>query len=284
MVGLRLLKILISLAVALAGAYAYDPAIFHNWGDLLPAKLAAMPFERKVVGGLLVAAGLLSALDALVALFRNDPPPGGGSRRRTYEDRSLSLDDDGPSRFSASEGHGSSMAYDRQDAPATRVPPPGRDPEGGRFAAALASGDRLRQEGRLEKALDPYKQALALAREGFSYGGGAAANLALALRKVAEVHDHLNRPITALPLYEEAVALRRALSETDLSDETARRDLFLALESLADCQEGRGFTDRALPLYREAEAIARSLGSPALESVRRRIAEASGNRRQAMAG
>ena len=244
MVGLRLLKILISLAVALAGAYAYDPAIFHNWGDLLPAKLAAMPFERKVVGGLLVAAGLLSALDALVALFRNDPPPGGGSRRRTYEDRSLSLDDDGPSRMSASEGHGSSMALNQGEAP------PG-------FAAALASGDRLRQEGQLEKALQPYKQALALAREGFSYGGRAAAeSLALALGKVADAHDHLNRPFSAAPLYEEAVKLRRAMVEAAPRDLAARRALSQALQRLADCQDERGFADRARPLYREAEALA----------------------------
>ena len=256
MVGLRLLKILISLAVALAGAYAYDPALFNNWGDLLPAKLAAMPFERKVVGGLLVAAGLLSALDALIALFRNDPPPGGGSRRRDYEDHSLSLDDDGPSRFSASEGHGSSMAYDRDEGPASRVPP-GRDPERGRFAAALASGDRLRQEGRLEKALEPYKQALALAREGFSYGGRTATeNLALALCKVADAHDHLNRPFSAAPLYEEAVKLRRAMVEAAPKDLAARRALSLALQRLADCQDERGFADRARPLYREAEALA----------------------------
>lgn len=139
-------------------------------------------------------------------------------------------------------------------------PEPVHAPAPASIAAFLVQGDRLVAAGRLDEALDPYSEALYLARarhEDAPDNADDARALAGALKSNADVYDDQGRLDTAINLYEEALKLNRSLAASGLPGD--RRALSLALERLADCREARGHRSRAADLYRESLAIAESL-------------------------
>lgn len=68
--ALRLLQIVISLSVAALGAYFLAPDRFQGLAPPLSPDLMAMHLERMVGGGMLIAAGVLWAIDILGFQFR----------------------------------------------------------------------------------------------------------------------------------------------------------------------------------------------------------------------
>ena len=151
--------------------------------------------------------------------------------------------------------------------------------------AATAEGDRLRAEGRLSDAIDPYSDALTVARTRHADApsdASARRDLANALTNVADVHDRDGRLDTALDLHEESLGLRRDLAAEAPGDTDAQRAVSLGLERLADTREARGHRSRARDLFRERLSLAEQLAGSApgngdlardLDVTRERLAE-----------
>ena len=124
------------------------------------------------------------------------------------------------------------------------------------FAALMAKGDKLVSEGRSDEALEPYSEAVTLAR-GAHPSPDANRALAGALKSTADAYDDEGRLDAAIEHYEEALKLNRSLAAS--GSPTDRRALSLTLERLADCREARGHRSRAADLYRESLQIAQGL-------------------------
>ncbi len=132
----------------------------------------------------------------------------------------------------------------------------------GAFLAAMDEGDQLRAANRLGDALDPYSEALKLARARLVTAPNdvtAKRDLACALTSVADVHDREGRLDSALDLHDESLTLRRALAAQAPDDLAAQRALSLGLEKLADTREARGHRSRARDLFRERLPLAERL-------------------------
>ncbi|HVY35527.1 MAG TPA: hypothetical protein VG960_14030 [Caulobacteraceae bacterium] len=126
--------------------------------------------------------------------------------------------------------------------------------------ALMAKGDKLFAEGRLDEALDPYSEALTLARAAHGKHPSdtqATRTLANVLKSNADVYDEEGRLDTAIELYEEALKLNRTLAASGSPSD--RRALSLVLERLGDCRESRGHRSRAVDLYLESLGIAEGL-------------------------
>jgi len=136
----------------------------------------------------------------------------------------------------------------------------------GRLRAATAAGDQLRAEDRLSDAIDPYTEALALARSRHAAAPqdpDRSRDLAHAITNVADVHDRDGRLDAALDLHEESLGLRRTLAAGSPDDVAAQRDLSIGLERLADTREARGHRSRARDLFRERLTLAERLAGSA---------------------
>lgn len=92
-------------------------------------------------------------------------------------------------------------------------------------------------------------------------GPASDAACADALIDVADMEEADGRADRALPLYEEALALRRRLATVASDDPVRQRQLSLALERLGDVREQRGHRTRALDLYKESLSIAERLAA-----------------------
>ena len=138
-------------------------------------------------------------------------------------------------------------------------PEPAASPDD--FAVLMSKGDKLAAEGRADEALEPYSDALALARSAYTSHPSADATRALAgaLKSTADVYDDQGRLDTAIEHYDEALKLNRTLAAS--GSPTDRRALSLTLERLADCREARGHRSRAADLYRESLEIAKGLAN-----------------------
>ncbi len=175
-------------------------------------------------------------------------------------------------------------------APAAAIPlpnSPSAPPSADRvaFLELTDQGHQLRAAGQLEDALDPYGDALAIARRRESGSPGDATarrDLAAALTNVADVHDREGRLEQAIPLHEESLALRRGLAAEAPADLGVQRLLSTGLERLADAREFRGHRTRARDLFRERLSLAERLAAEApgdaalasdLATTRERLAE-----------
>jgi len=244
----RVLEFFGGIAVTYAGYFIFAAV---GW----PEPLQSMIIERHVIGGLVVTLGLALIWSAFKPKPRARPT-----------------------------GRPTNVAAAPVPAPAAPTPAPAV--ASGELAALLASGDRLFAEGRTEEALDPYSQALDLARRAHAaHPDDAEATRALAgaLKSNADVYDEDGRLDTAIDLYEEALKLNRGLAAGGSA--TDQRSLSLVLERLGDCREARGHRSRAADLYREslgiAEGLARSdpnnsLYAEDLAVTRRRLLELEG--------
>ncbi len=155
----------------------------------------------------------------------------------------------------------------------------------GAFLAATAEGDQLRAAGNLSDAIDPYSQALAIARTRHAAWPDDPAvrrELAGALTNVADVHDRDGRLDSALDLHQQSLDLRRALAAAAPANVTAQLALSTGLERLADTREARGHRSRARDLFRERLALTEGLAAAApdnasiatdLKATRERLAE-----------
>ena len=148
------------------------------------------------------------------------------------------------------------------------APPPAQLPGGdrGAFLAAMDEGDQLRAADRLADAIDPYSEALQLARARLASSPQdptAIRDLGCALTSVADVHDREGRLDSALDLHGESLEIRRALAAQSPDDLAAQRALSLGLEKLADTREARGHRSRARDLFRERLPLAERLAAAA---------------------
>lgn len=134
-----------------------------------------------------------------------------------------------------------------------------------RFLELTDQGHQLRAAGRLDDALEPYGQALAIARgRAATEGDGAAQrDLATALTNLADVYDRDGRIETAISLHEESLGLRRVLAAGSPEDLAAQRALSVGLERLADARDARGHRSRARDLFRERLGLAERLAGQA---------------------
>ena len=148
--------------------------------------------------------------------------------------------------------------------PAPVVPPQSGDR--GAYLAAMDHGDQLRAAGRLSDAIDPYSEALRIARTRLAASPqdpSAIRDLACALTSVADVHDRDGRLDSALDLHGESLVIRRTLADWDPNDLAAQRALSTGLERLADTREARGHRSRARDLFRERLPLAERLAAAA---------------------
>jgi len=270
----RVLEFFGGIAVTYAGYFIFAAV---GW----PEPLQSMIIERHVIGGLVVTLGLALIWSA----FKPKP-----RARPTGRPTKAAAPHQAPLSFSAEPEaapvHESEQPVAAAPVPAPAAPTPAPAVASGELAALLASGDRLFAEGRTEEALDPYSQALDLARRAHAaHPDDAEATRALAgaLKSNADVYDEDGRLDTAIDLYEEALKLNRGLAAGGSA--TDQRSLSLVLERLGDCREARGHRSRAADLYREslgiAEGLARSdpnnsLYAEDLAVTRRRLLELEG--------
>lgn len=136
--------------------------------------------------------------------------------------------------------------------------------ERGAFLELTDHGHRMRAAGRLDDALEPYGEALAIARrrQGAAPGDtGAKRDLATALTNIADIHDHDGRIDQAISMHEESLVLRRGLAAAEPDDLGAQRGLSLGLERLADARDARGHRSRARDLFRERLVLAERLAA-----------------------
>lgn len=161
---------------------------------------------------------------------------------------------------------------DDQPPPAPPPPPPSppvappQPGDRGAYLAAMDHGDQLRAAGRLSDAVDPYSEALRIARTRLSASPqdpSAIRDLACALTCVADVHDRDGRLDSALDLHGESLTIRRTLADWDPNDLAAQRALSTGLERLADTREARGHRSRARDLFRERLPLAERLAATA---------------------
>ena len=113
------------------------------------------------------------------------------------------------------------------------------------FDDLILQADRARSEDRLTDAHRDLSEAVALSRNADS-----AANLALALRKLAQIERDQGHGDLALPLQAEAVTLLRE------QDDPLK--LAHAVRHLGDIHQDVGRLDQAGPCYDEALAVYRS--------------------------
>jgi hypothetical protein len=276
------LKILGSLLLAFIG---YFIAAAVGW----PGGLDAMVLERTAVGG---AFGLLGLL-CLIATFIPKP-------RRKASAVAPFLADPEPARPSAAPEP--RPLAEHPPAPVVAVAPeaesepqtepditPAAAPEAhpaslSAVRALLDTGDAAFADGRIEEALEPYSEALDMAR---SLDQAAPSEetrelLACALKAVGDAHDECGRLDPATLAYEEALSIRRAQLEAEPAEPARKRALSLILERLGDVRDARGHTIRAMALYRTSLPIAESLATEDPDNVvyredlaqtRRRLAE-----------
>ena len=165
------------------------------------------------------------------------------------------------------------------------APAPMLDANRAPFLTAMDEGDRLRDAGRLDEALDSYSQALALAQARHAAApndGLAACDLARAITSVGDIHDREGRLDSALDLHEQSLAIRRTQAAETPDDLAVQRRLSLGLERLADTREARGHRSRARDLLRERLPLVQRLANAApsdgalaqdLKTTRERLAE-----------
>lgn len=239
----RILEFFSGIAVTYAGYFIISAV---GW----PEPIQSMVFERKVIGGLIVALGLALIWSA----FKPKP------RARAKSVAPLAPVDFTASPEAAPEPHSEPAAAETPVVHAEAPSPALAVAATGEMAALLATGDRLFAEGRPDEALDPYSRALDLARQAYEahpQDAQAARDLAGALKSNADVYDEEGRLDTAIDHYEEALKLNRVLASSGSA--TDQRSLSLVLERLGDCREMRGHRSRAADLYRESLTIAEGL-------------------------
>ena len=267
----RVLEFFSGIAVTYAG-YLIITAV--GW----PEPFQGMIIERQVIGVLIVALGLALIWSA----FKPKPKARRATSVKAVPSHHVPMD------FTAEPA----FAVEPMPEPIAHAPDPTLAPvpapavATGELAALLASGDRLFAEGRADEALDPYSQALDVARQAHGADPQNAETtraLAGALKSNADVYDEQGRLDSAIDLYEEALKLNRGLAAGGSA--TDKRSLSLVLERLGDCREARGHRSRAADLYRESLGIAEglaqsdpgnSLYAEDLAVTRRRIAELEG--------
>jgi hypothetical protein len=163
--------------------------------------------------------------------------------------------------------------------------PAGSSSDYGRYLACVADGDALRAEGNLGEAIEPYSDALAIARTrcaAWPEDPAVQRDLAASLTHVADVHDLDGRLDAALDLHQQSLDIRKALAAAAPRDLTAQKSLALGLERMADSREARGHRSRARDLFRERLALLEPLAAEApgdadltraLDITRERLAE-----------
>lgn len=253
----RVLALVGGLAVGFAG---YFLMAAEGW----PEPFQSMTVERSVWGSLVFVLGL-----ALVwAAFKPEPKVRRGVKpvaRPPADPFSLSSDPEPQMAAPAAEpeAHAEPEAPPAEPAPvmAAVAEDPTHAAEAGEgLEALMAKGDKLFAEGRLDEALDPYSEALTLARAAHgadTYDTQATRTLANVLKSNADVYDEEGRLDAAIELYEEALKLNRSLAASGSPSD--RRALSLVLERLGDCRESRGHRSRAVDLYLESLGIAEGL-------------------------
>ncbi len=210
----RVLEFFSGIAVAFAG---YFIVAAQGW----PEPLQSMTIEREVLGGLIAVLGLALIWSA----FKPKSRPRSAAQAKIAASAPRT-----PLNFTA-EAAAETASSPEPDVAAAPVlefvapaaaPSPARSPapapeqgaSPGELTALLAEGDRLFAEGRADEALDPYSQALDLARLAHAAhpeDAQAARALAGALKSNADVYDEEGRLDTAIDLYEEALKLNRGL-------------------------------------------------------------------------
>ena len=279
----RILAFVGGVAVGFAG-------YFLMAADGWPQPFQDMVLERGVVGGLILLLGL-----ALIWTSFKPAPRRATASRATAAKDVFTLSPEPvaavspPQAVVEPELHAPAPTPEADQPAAAPAPVSVADepaPQAEGLTALMAQGDRLFAEGRLDEALDPYSQALDLARA--SHGAHpqdaeATRTLAAVLKSNADVYDEEGRLDSAIDLYEEALKLNRGLAASGSASD--KRALSLVLERLGDCRESRGHRSRAADLYRESLAIAEDLarGDPDnplyaedLAVTRRRLLELEG--------
>jgi tetratricopeptide (TPR) repeat protein len=283
----RILTFVGGMAVGFAG---YFLMAAEGW----PPPFQDMVLERGVVGGLILLLGLALIWTAFKPMPRKAPASHAPAPRDIFTLAPGPAATVSPPQAPAEPSHHASppapvaQEHEPEAAPAHEAeqsaPAPLPQAEG--LTKLMAQGDRLFAEGRLDEALDPYSQALDLARDAHDarpHDAEATRALAAVLKSNADVYDEEGRLDSAIELYEEALKLNRGLAASGSAGD--KRILSLVLERLGDCRESRGHRSRAADLYRESLAIAEELarGDPDnplyaedLAVTRRRLLELEG--------